>query len=362
MKVKKYKTWQEQVRNTITSVEDLSKYIPLTSKEKEELLRVANKFPMRITPHYLGLINPKDKHDPIRLQIIPNVKELIKRNNEELVAWDEESSFAVSGIEHKYPDRVAFLVTRSCAAYCRFCVRKVMCENVSGLHLKELSFEEIDKAIDYIKKNKIIWDVLLTGGDLFMISENKLEYILKGLRKIKHVKIIRIATRTLSNMPQRVTPELIKILLKYDKPGYPIYIGTHFNHPNEITKESEKACRLLSNNGFILYDQTVLLKGINDDVEILEKLFKGLLAIKVKPYYLYHCMPVLGTNHLRTTVKKGVELMKKLQGRISGLAVPYYIIASKEGGKIPVPYREFEFLKGVIKTTNYEGKKIIYFE
>src|SRR3989339_601410 len=144
MKIKKYKTWQDQVKNTITSVEELSKYILLTPKEKDELQKVVAKFPMRITPHYLGLINLKDRNDPIRLQIIPNIKELIKKNSEELIAWDKESSFAVIGIEHKYPDRVAFLVTRSCAAYCRFCVRKVMCENVKGLNLKELTFEEIN--------------------------------------------------------------------------------------------------------------------------------------------------------------------------------------------------------------------------
>jgi len=237
-----------------------------------------------------------------------------------------------------------------------------MCKDVEGLHLRELSFEEIDKAIKYIKKHEIIWDILLTGGDLFMIPDKKLEYILKKLREIKHVRIIRIATRTLTYLPQRVTPELIKMISKYQKEEYPIYIGMQFNHPREITKESKKACKLLSDTGFILYNQSVLLKGVNDNVETLEELFKKLLTIKIRPYYLYHCMPVLGTKHLRTTVKKGVELMKQLQGRISGLSIPQYIIASKEGGKIPVPYRDIKLLDGKVKAVNYEDKEITYCE
>jgi len=362
MSIPKYKTWQEQVQRSITSIEELSKYLPMSKNEKEELLKVTKKFPLRITPYFLSLINPKDKNDPLRLQVIPNTGELLKEKGEELVAWDKEACYAVKGIEHKYPDRVAFLATRNCASWCRHCVRKVMCKDVDGLHLTELSLEEIDKAVGYIKKHKIIWDILLTGGDLFMISDKKLEYILKKLRKIKHVKIIRIATRTLAYLPQRVTPELVKMISKYRKEEYPIYIGTQFNHPKEISSEVKKACEMLSNAGFVLYNQAVLLKGINDSVKTLEELFKKLLCIKVRPYYLYHCMPVLGTKHLRTTVKKGVELMQKLQGRISGLAIPQYIIASKEGGKIPILYRDIKFLDGRIEAINYEGKKITYFE
>lgn len=360
--VPKYKTWREQVKHTIASVEELSKYLPMNEKEKWELLKATEKYPLRVTPYYLSLINPNDKKDPLRLQVIPNARELLEEKWEELVAWDKEASYAVKGIEHKYPDRVAFLVTRNCAGWCRHCVRKVMCKDVEGLHLTELSFEEIDKAIEYIRNHKIIWDVLLTGGDLFMIPDKKLEYILKKLREIEHVKIIRIATRTLIYLPQRVTPQLVKMISKYQKEGYPIYIGTQFNHPREITPKARKACKLLSEAGFALYNQAVLLKGVNDNVKALEELFKKLLTIKVRPYYLYHCMPVLGTKHLRTTVKKGVELMQQLQGRISGLAIPQYIIASKDGGKSPVPYRAIKFLKGKIETINYEGKKITYFE
>lgn len=360
--IPKYKTWQEQLKHTITSVEELSKYFPMNQKEKEELLKVTKKFPLRVTPHFLSLIDPNDKTDPLRLQVIPTIEELIKEKGEELVAWDKEACFAVKGIEHKYPDRVAFLVTRNCASWCRFCVRKTMCEDVEGLHLTELSFEEIEKAIEYIKKHKIIWDILLTGGDMLMISDKKLEYILKKLREIKHVKIIRIATRTLAYLPQRITPELIKMISKYQTEEYPIYLGTQFNHPNEITEESKKACKLLSDAGFILYNQSVLLKDVNDNEKVLEELFKKLLCIKVRPYYLYHCMPVLGTKRLRTTVKKGVELMQKLQGRISGLAIPKYIIASKEGGKIPISYREIKFLDGKVKAINYENKEVTYCE
>jgi lysine 2,3-aminomutase len=362
MDIPKYNTWQEQIKHTITSVEELSKYLPLSEKEKEELQKVTKKFPLRVTPYYLSLINPKDKKDPLRLQVLPNAGELIEEKGEELVAWDKEACYAVKRIEHKYPDRVAFLVTRNCASYCRHCVRKVMCEDVKGLNLTELTFEEIDNAVDYIKKHNIIWDILLTGGDMLMISDKKLEYILRKLREVKHVKIIRIATRTLAYLPQRITPELVKMISKYQSEEYPIYVGTQFNHPNEISEESKKACKLLSDAGFILYNQSVLLKGVNDDDKILEELFKKLLCIKVRPYYLYHCMPVLGTKHLRTTVKKGAELMQKLQGRISGLAIPQYIIASKEGGKIPIPYRKIKFLDGKVKAVNYEGKEITYLE
>jgi lysine 2,3-aminomutase len=362
MNILKYKTWQEQIKYTITSAEELSKYLPLSEKEEKELSKVTKKFPLRITPHFLSLINFKDKKDPLRLQVVPSKNELMKKKGEELVAWDKETCYVVKGIEHKYPDRVAFLVTRNCASYCRHCVRKVMCKDVKGLNLTELTFKEIDNAVNYIKKHKIIWDVLLTGGDLLMISDKKLEYILQKLREIKHVNIIRISTRTLTFLPQRITPGLIKMISRYQSEEYPIYIGTQFNHPNEITEESKKACKLLSDAGFILYNQSVLLKGVNDSEKVLEELFKKLLCIKVRPYYLYHCMPVLGTKHLRTTIKKGVELMQKLQGRISGLAIPQYIIASKEGGKIPVPYRKFNFLKGKVKVANYENKEIVYFE
>ncbi|MFA6064359.1 MAG: KamA family radical SAM protein [archaeon] len=361
MKIK-YKTWQEQMKHLITSVEELSKYLPLNEKEKQEIERASAKFPLRITPYFLSLINPNDKEDPLRRQVIPTEKELVQEEEEQLVAWDEEACFAVKGIEHKYPDRVAFLVTRNCASWCRHCVRKVMCENVKGLNLNELSLSEIDEAIKYIKNNNAIWDVLLTGGDTLMLSDKKLEYILKELRKIKHVKIIRIATRTLVYLPQRITPPLVKMISKYNKEEYPIYIGTQFNHPNEITPESKRAIKLLTDAGFVLYNQAVLLKGVNNKVKTLEELFKTLLTLKIRPYYLYHCMPTLGTKHLRTTVKEGIELMKQLQGRISGLAIPQYIIASKEGGKIPIPYREFTFSNGKVEATNYEGKKITYFE
>lgn len=362
MKISKYGTWEEQVKNSITSVEELSKYIPLTREEKEGLLKVTKKFPLRVTPYYLSLINPEDKRDPLRLQAVPDPRELLEESGEEMVAWDKESCFAVKGIEHKYPDRVAFLVTRNCAGRCRHCVRKTMCKDVEGLNLAELSFKEIDEAVKYIKDREIIWDILLTGGDALMIPEKKLEYILKSLRKIEHVHIIRIATRTPVYLPQRITPGLVRMISKYRRDDYPIYIGTQFNHPREITPEAKKACRMLSNAGFVLYNQSVLLKGVNDDAKVLEALFKGLLCIKVRPYYLYHCMPALGTKHLRTTVKRGVELMQQLQGRISGLAIPQYIIASKEGGKIPVPYREMDFLDGEVEAVNYEGRRITYFE
>lgn len=362
MKIKKYQTWQEQIRHLISSVNELSKFLSMSKKEKEALQKVTEKFPLRITPHFLSLINPKDKKDPLRLQVVPSVGEMKEKKGEELVAWDKEDCYVVKGVEHKYPDRVAFLITRNCASWCRHCVRKVMCRDVEGLHLTELSFKDIDKAVAYISRHKMIWDVLLTGGDLFMVSDKKLEYVLKKLRTVKHIKIIRIATRTLVYLPQRVTPEFVKMISKYQKEDSPIYIGTQINHPREISVETKKACKLLSDAGFVLYNQAVLLKGVNDNSDILEELFKKLLCIKIRPYYLYHCMPVLGTKHLRTTVKKGVELMKKLQGRISGLAIPQYIIASKEGGKIPISYRDIKFLDGKIEAKNYEGKKIIYFE
>ncbi len=238
MEVPKYKTWQEQVKHSITSVEKLSKYLPMTEREKEELLKVTNTFPLKVTLYYLSLINPNDRKDSLRLQVIPNARELLEEKGEKLIAWDKEACFAEKGIEHMYPDRVAFLITRKCASWCRHCVRKVMCKDVEGLHLTELSFGEIDKAIDYIKNHKIIWDVLLTGGDLFMISGKKLEYILKRLREIESVKIIRIATRTLVYLPQRITPELVKMISKYQKEEYPIYIGTQFNHPRELTPDA----------------------------------------------------------------------------------------------------------------------------
>ena len=232
-------------------------------------------------------------------------------------------------LTHRYPDRVLFRVSNQCAMYCRFCTRK----RKVGVPYKAMSKEQIIQGIEYIKQHKEIRDVILSGGDPLLLEDLELAFILKELRKIKHLQIIRIGTRVPCTLPQRITKELCNLLRKY----HPLYINTHFNHPDEITEESKKACEMLADAGIPLGNQTVLLKGVNDDIIIMKKLMQKLLTIRVKPYYLYQADLTKGTNHFRTKVKKGLEIIKGLRGFTSGMAVPHFIIdAPGGGGKIPL--------------------------
>lgn len=307
----------------------------------EDINKVKRKYPMKITQYYLDLIN--EKNDPIWKQCVPDIKELKDDFNIEDPLKEEEFT-PVPYLVHKYPDRVLLLVSSKCAMYCRFCTRK----RKVGM-INQIPLEDIIKAIDYIKEHKEVRDVVISGGDPLTRSDWEIEVILKKLREIPHLEIIRIGTRMPCVKPQRITKHLANILKKY----HPIYINIHFNHPAEITKDSMRACEILANAGIPLGSQTVLLRGINDSLEVMKELMQKLLQIRVKPYYIYQCDLVKGVEHFRTSIEVGIDIMKQLQGFTSGLCIPHFVIDG-EGGKIPIsPQYIKEITSENIIVTNY---------
>ena len=321
--------WKWQVKSRIEDIENLKQFFPLTKEEEEGIKHCLGKLRMAITPYYLSLIDPDDPNDPIRKQAIPTEMELHRSDADRFDPLHEDIDSPVQGLTHRYPDRVLFLVTEICSCYCRHCTRK----RFAGHHDKALSTTHIDDAIEYIAKTPAIRDVLLSGGDPLLLSDGKLEYILKKLHAIPHVEMIRIGTRVPCVMPQRITKDLIEMLKKY----HPIFINTQFNHPNEITEEAKKACESLVNAGIPLGNQSVLLRGINDCIHIMKKLLHELIKIRVKPYYLYQCDLSIGLEHFRTSVAQGIEIIEGLRGHTTGLCVPTFVVdAPGGGGKIPV--------------------------
>lgn len=348
--------WRWQVQNRIETLEDLKKYIHLTPAEEDGVKQTLKTLRMAITPYYLSLINPDDPNDPVRRQAIPTGLETHQSAADLLDPLHEDSDSPVPGLTHRYPDRVLFLITDQCSMYCRHCTRR----RFAGQHDCESPAERIDKAIDYIAKTPQVRDVLLSGGDALLVSDQVLESIIKRLRAIPHVEIIRIGSRTPVVCPQRITPELVAMLSKY----HPIWLNTHFNHSNEITEESAGACARLANAGVPLGNQTVLLRGVNDSVEVMKKLMCNLVKIRVRPYYIYQCDLSMGLEHFRTPVAKGIEIIEGLRGHISGYAVPTFVVdAPGGGGKIPV-MPNYLISQGVGKVIlrNYEGVITTYTE
>ena len=290
---------------------------------------IAETYPIRITPHYLSLIDTNDPHDPIAMQCIPSPKEKDLYFYVEEDPLGEEKDTVMPGLVHRYPDRVLVTLTNMCPVYCRHCTRKREWRNGQWVR----SQEELERIYEYIFLHKKIRDVILSGGDPLILSTEKLESILRRLRQIQHVEIIRIGTRCPVVLPQRIDDEMVNMLKEYR----PIWLNTHFNHPNEITQESAAACDRLLCAGIPVNNQTVLLKGVNDDVETMTKLCHGLLKISVRPYYLFHCDPVSAAGHFRTSIDKGLEIIKGMRGFTSGLAVPTYVVDGIEGqGKVPL--------------------------
>jgi len=348
--------WKWQTSNRIKTAKDLKKYINLTQDEEDTILNILGHLRMAITPYYLTLIDPLNPDCPIRAQSIPFGSELIKGKNDLFDPLAEDHDSPVPGLTHRYPDRVLFLITDMCSVYCRHCTRR----RFAGTKDAELKIEQINHAIDYIREHEEVTDVLLSGGDAFMASDERIEYILKKLREIDHVQVIRFGTRTPIVMPQRVTEKLVNMLKKY----HPIWVNTHFNHPDELTPESKKAIDLLADAGIPVGNQSVLLRGVNDCVHIMRKLVKGLIAIRVRPYYLYQCDLSVGIEHFRTSVSKGIEIIEGLRGHISGFAVPTFVIdAPGGGGKIPVmPNYVISHAPGKIVLRNFEGVITTYSE
>ena len=314
--------WQEMLRQSVDSGKDLVERFGFDNKLADQLNSL---FHIRINPYYLSLI--RTPGDPIWLQCIPDARELDEDGlPEDPLAEDAHSP--VPSIVHRYPDRVLFLTTSQCSMYCRFCTRKRKVGDSSKINMKY-----IQDGIDYIARNSQIRDVILSGGDPLMLTDFLLERVIKGLREIPHVEIIRLGTKMPCVLPQRVTPKLCRMLKKY----HPIYVNTHFNHPWECTPEAKRACEMLADAGIPVGNQAVLMKGVNDDPDVMLELMRKLLTMRVRPYYLYQADITKGTNYFRTPISKGLEIMDKLRGHTSGLAIPSYVIdAPGGGGKIPL--------------------------
>lgn len=345
---------QWQLKNRITSLDALGKHLTLSPEERAGVLLSGNKLALAITPHFFNLIHPEDPDCPIRRQVIPRIEETLDDPAEMADPCGEDSHMPVPGLVHRYPDRVLFLVTDRCASYCRYCTRSRV---VSGVGEQELH-TEFDAAFRYLEKHTEVRDVLLSGGDALLFSDAKLEGLLKRLRAIPHIEFIRIGSRVPIFLPQRITPALCSMLAKY----HPLWMSIHSNHPRELTTEVRQALERLADHGVPLGNQSVLLRGVNDDAEVMKSLVHKLLMCRVRPYYLYQCDLIQGSSHLRTSVTKGIEIIEALRGHTSGYAVPQFVIdAPGGGGKVPVN-PDYVILKDEQRTLirNYEGKVFEY--
>jgi len=348
--------WHWQIRNNIKDVAALSRVIPLSAQDKEDIEEVLKVFRMAITPYYASLIDPVNRLCPVRLQAVPRRQEAFTDKSDQYDPLHEDIDSPVPGLTHRYPDRVLLLVTHICSMNCRHCTRR----RLVGVEDLSLDDANLDTAVEYIRKTPIIRDVLISGGDPFVLSTERLENIISRIRAVPHVEIIRIGTRTPVVLPMRITDDLVAMLRKYE----PIYVNTHFNHPKEITAEAREACRKLADAGIPLGNQSVLLRDVNDCPVLMKKLVQKLLCVRVKPYYIYQCDMSRGISHFRTTVSKGIEIIENLRGHTSGIAVPTFVIdAPGGGGKIPVmpDYLITQNEKRVI-LRNYEGVITTYDE
>jgi len=347
--------WKWQLKHRITNAEQLQKFLPTLTPEEFAGAKLANtKLALAITPYFFNLIDPADENCPIRLQVIPKVAESHTAPWEMSDPVGEDSHSPVPGLVHRYPDRVLFLVTDRCAAYCRYCTRSRLVSNASGYDFHP----EFDKQIAYIAAHPEIRDVLLSGGDPLLLSDDKLENLLSRLRAIPHVEFLRIGSRIPTFLPQRIMPELCAMLKKF----HPLFMSVHSNHPRELTTEVRDALGRLADAGIPLGNQSVLLKHVNDDATVMKALVQKLLMCRVKPYYIYQCDLISGSAHLRTSVRKGIEIMQQLRGHTTGYAVPQYVIdAPGGGGKVPVnPEYVLSHNADRVVLRNYEGKIFEY--
>lgn len=348
--------WKWQVKNRIETLEDLKKYVTLTPEEEEGVKKTLQTLRMAITPYYISLIDPNNPDCPVRKQAVPTAKETYQSPADLLDPLHEDEDSPVPGLTHRYPDRVLLLITDMCSMYCRHCTRR----RFAGQKDAESAVDRIDRAIEYIAKTPQVRDVLLSGGDALMVSDERLEYIISRLRQIPHVEIVRIGSRTPVVCPQRITDNLVNMLKKY----HPIWLNTHFNHPQEVTKEATEACARLANAGIPLGNQTVLLRGVNDCVNTMKKLMHELVKMRVRPYYIYQCDLSMGIEHFRTPVSKGLEIIEGLRGHTSGYAVPTFVVdAPGGGGKTPVmPQYVVSQSPGRVVLRNFEGVITTYTE
>jgi lysine 2,3-aminomutase len=349
-----WNNWKWQLKNSVTTIQQLSRFLDLSVNEIRPAQAINDTLPIRITPYYLSLLDPFKSDQPLRKSVVPVFDEFLVGPGEASDPLSESDHSPVPNIVHRYPDRVLFLVTGFCSTYCRYCTRSHMVAK-DKCHIGLKAWEP---GLQYIRNNKNIRDVLISGGDPLAMNDLNIEYLLSRLRDIEHVEIIRIGTKVPVVLPQRINRALVSILKKY----HPLYLSIHFTHPDEITPEVKDACEKLANAGIPLGSQTVLLKGINDSVPVMTKLMHGLLKIRVRPYYLYQCDPILGSAHFRTPIDKGLEIIRGLRGHTSGYAVPQYVVdAPGGGGKIPLLPDYYQGREdGYVILKNYEDKTYKY--
>src|SRR5436189_163046 len=346
--------WKWQLKNRVTKLEQLEEHLSLSEEERAGVLLSGDKLALAVTPHFFNLIPRENPNDPIRRQVIPRVEETWASPYDMADPCGEDSHMPVPGLVHRYPDRVLFLVTDRCAAYCRYCTRSRLVSNAAGYDFHP----EFDRQIGYVRQHPEVRDVLLSGGDPLLLSDEKLEHLLSRLRAIKHVEFLRIGTRIPIFLPQRITPALCAMLKQY----HPLFISIHSNHPRELTIEVREALGRLAEAGIPLGNQSVLLRHVNDDPIVMRAHVQKLLMCRVKPYYLYQCDLISGSAHLRTSVRKVLEIMEQLRGHTSGYAVPQYVIdAPGGGGKVPVnPEYVLSRNSDRVVIRNYEGKIFEY--
>jgi lysine 2,3-aminomutase len=320
--------WRWQIRNRIRTLEQLLPYVPSLGASSE-LPKVIARYPMAITPYYATLIERADMSDPVFRMSVPNVQELYDPPSLSDDPLEEHEDMPVPGLVHRYRDRALLIVTTMCSMYCRHCTRK----RIAGTRESSISPHRLRQVVEYLTAHPEISDVIISGGDPLTMSDAHLETVLSAVRSVPSVQIIRIGTRVPVVLPMRITADLTAMLKKY----HPLWINTHFNHPNELSTQAKAACAALADAGIPLGNQTVLLRGVNDSPQIIERLCRGLIQMRVRPYYLYQCDLVRGVEHFRTSIRKGLEIMEYLRGRVSGIAIPLFVVdAPHGGGKIPV--------------------------
>ena len=343
--------WRWQLRHRLREEDDLAKVFELSPDERQALTRPGRAFPVSITPYYASLLDRTDPLSALRRTMLPVPDEFVASHGEMSDPLAEDRHSPVPGIVHRYPDRVLFLVTDFCPVYCRYCTRSRL---VGGNAEFDINLEQWQRGIDYIAETKSVRDVLVSGGDPLIYSDERLDWLLQRLHAIPHLDMIRIGTKIPLAMPQRVTPALCEMLRRY----HPLYVSLHATHPDELTLESIQACERLADAGIPIGSQTVLLKGVNDDPEIIRRLMHELLKVRVRPYYLLQCDPITGSAHFRTRVDSGVEIIAQLRGHTSGYAVPHFIVDTPDGGgKFSLVPAHIDGRDGDdLLITNYEGR------
>ena len=351
----RWKDWRWQMRHRLIKVEHFQHLLRLSPAEQQGLSIAPEKFAVAVTPHFVSLLDPEDPLCPLRLQVLPREEELTVDAADMVDPCGEDHDSPVPGLVHRYPDRVLLLALDTCAAYCRYCTRSRL---VSQGEMYPVT-RRLDAIVAYLEAHTEVRDVLISGGDPLLMSDEPLDNLLGRLRAIPHIEFVRIGSRVPSFLPQRITPELVAVLRKHR-----VWLSVHFCHVRELTPEVAQACDLLADGGIPLGSQTVLLKGVNDSEEALKNLFHGLLKLRVRPYYLYQCDPVVGTAHLRTSVQTGIDLISKLRGHTTGYAVPTYVIdAPGGGGKVPIQADTLiAYENGKTTVRNWEGKTYTYID